>query len=92
MFRGILDLALLALTFSVSYAFVEYYVIRDTTIGYDPLLFSLVYPITCDGSRIWAGSLWFAVRPRSVTPGNLDPALVCRLEENPAGEYYHLRT
>lgn len=42
--RGILGLVLSALTFSVSYAFVEYYVIRDTTFGYNPVLFSLVYP------------------------------------------------
>lgn len=41
---GILGLALSALAFSISYAFVEYYVIRDTTFGYDPVLFSLVYP------------------------------------------------
>ncbi|HXV46742.1 MAG TPA: hypothetical protein VD736_08725 [Nitrososphaera sp.] len=34
----------LALAFSVSYAFLEYYVIRDTTFGYKPVLFSLVYP------------------------------------------------
>jgi hypothetical protein len=40
----ILGLALSALAFSISYAFVEYYVIRDTTFGYDPVLFSLVYP------------------------------------------------
>jgi hypothetical protein len=42
--RGLLGLVLSALTFSVSYAFVEYYVIRDTTFGYSPVLFSLVYP------------------------------------------------
>jgi len=30
--------------FSVAYAFVEYYVIRDTTFGYNPVMFSLVYP------------------------------------------------
>lgn len=44
MFRGILGIVLSALTFSLSYAFVEYYVIRDTTFGYNPVLFSLVYP------------------------------------------------
>src|SRR5687768_1423609 len=44
MLRGIVGLVLSALTFSVSYAFVEYYVIRDTTFGYSPVLFSLVYP------------------------------------------------
>lgn len=42
--RGILGLVLSALIFSVSYAFVEYYVIRDTTFGYGPVLFSLLYP------------------------------------------------
>ena len=41
---GGLMLALCALAFSVSYAFVEYYVIRDTTLSYNPILFSLVYP------------------------------------------------
>jgi hypothetical protein len=44
MWRGGWVLALSALAFSVSYAFVEYYVIRDTTLGYKPVLFSLVYP------------------------------------------------
>lgn len=44
MHRGILGLVLSALIFSVSYAFVEYYVIRDTTFGYGPVLFSLLYP------------------------------------------------
>jgi hypothetical protein len=42
--RRVLVLALSALAFSVSYAFVEYYIIRDTTFGYNPVLFSLVYP------------------------------------------------
>ena len=42
--RRIVGLVLSALTFSVSYAFVEYYVIRDTTFGYNPVLFSLIYP------------------------------------------------
>lgn len=42
--RRILGLALSVLAFSISYAFVEYYVIRDTTFGYDPVLFSLIYP------------------------------------------------
>lgn len=42
--RGFLGLVLSALTFSVSYAFIEYYLIRDTTFGYGPVLFSLVYP------------------------------------------------
>lgn len=40
----ILWLAISALAFSISYAFVEYYVIRDTTFGYSPVLFSLIYP------------------------------------------------
>jgi hypothetical protein len=40
----ILGLALSALAFSISYAFVEYYVIRDTSFGYNPVLFSLIYP------------------------------------------------
>jgi hypothetical protein len=42
--RRVLGLVLSALVFSVSYAFVEYYVIRDTTFGYNPVLFSLIYP------------------------------------------------
>lgn len=42
--RKILGLILSALAFSISYAFVEYYVIRDTTFGYNPVLFSLIYP------------------------------------------------
>ena len=37
-------MVLSALLFSISYALVEYYVIRDTTFGYSPMLFSLVYP------------------------------------------------
>jgi hypothetical protein len=44
MLRGACVLALSAFAFSVSYAFVEYYVIRDTTLGYSPVMFSLVYP------------------------------------------------
>jgi hypothetical protein len=40
----ILGLALSALVFSISYAFLEYYVIRDTMFGYNPVLFSLIYP------------------------------------------------
>ena len=40
----VLGLVLSALLFSISYALVEYYVIRDTTFGYSPMLFSLVYP------------------------------------------------
>jgi hypothetical protein len=42
--RGVWGLILSALAFSVSYAFVEYYIIRDTTLGYNPILFSLIYP------------------------------------------------
>ena len=42
--RRILGLVLAALAFSISYAFVEYYLIRDTTFGYNPMLFSLLYP------------------------------------------------
>lgn len=33
-----------ASVFSIAYAFVEYYVIRDTTFGYNPVMFSLIYP------------------------------------------------
>jgi hypothetical protein len=33
-----------AVCFSVGYAFVEYYVIRDTAFGLQPVLFSLIYP------------------------------------------------
>jgi len=44
MHREILRLALSALAFSISYAFIEYYIIRDTTFGYSPVLFSLLYP------------------------------------------------
>jgi len=40
----ILGLIPAALAFSISYGFVEYYVIRDTTFGYNPVLFSLIYP------------------------------------------------
>lgn len=44
MWRGAFGLVLSALAFSVSYAFIEYYMIRDTTFGYNPVLFSLIYP------------------------------------------------
>src|SRR5438093_10988843 len=40
----VLGLVLSALLFSISYALVEYYVLRDTTFGYSAMLFSLVYP------------------------------------------------
>lgn len=33
-----------AILFSVGYAFVEYYMIRDTSFGLQPVLFSLIYP------------------------------------------------
>jgi hypothetical protein len=42
--RGFLGLAISALAFSVAYGFLEYYVIRDTTFGYNPVLLSLLYP------------------------------------------------
>jgi hypothetical protein len=42
--RGILWLVAYAIAFSVLYGFVEYYVIQDTTFGYNPVLFSLLYP------------------------------------------------
>jgi hypothetical protein len=35
---------LFAVLFSVGYALIEYYVIRDTTFGFQPVLFSLIYP------------------------------------------------
>jgi hypothetical protein len=41
---SVLRLVLFALAFSVGYGFIEYYIIQDTTFGYDPVLFSLVYP------------------------------------------------
>ncbi len=41
---GFLGLVLSALAFSVSYGFLEYYIIRDTTFGHNPVLFSLLYP------------------------------------------------
>ena len=44
MWRSGWVLVLSSLAFSVSYAFVEYYVIRETALGYIPVLFSLVYP------------------------------------------------
>lgn len=37
-------LILSAFVFSIAYAFVEYYVIRDTTFGYNPVMSSLIYP------------------------------------------------
>ena len=37
-------MAISAVVFSVGYAFLEYYVIRDTTFGLQPVLFSLLYP------------------------------------------------
>ena len=41
---SVLRLPLFALAFSVGYGFIEYYVIQDTTFGYNPVMFSLVYP------------------------------------------------
>lgn len=40
----VLGLVLSTCVFSISYAFIEYYLIRDTTFGYQPVLFSLLYP------------------------------------------------
>jgi hypothetical protein len=35
---------LFATLFSIGYALVEYYIIHDTTFGFQPVLFSLIYP------------------------------------------------
>lgn|SRR5581483_1191089 len=42
--RKVWALVLSASLFSIAYGFVEYYAIRDTTFGYNPVMFSLVYP------------------------------------------------
>lgn len=62
-----------ALAFSISYAFVEYYVIRDTTFGSKPVLFSLIYPYhfamaTVFGSASY-GILSAYASARGVIPG-----------------------
>lgn len=41
---NVLGLTLSTLAFSISYALIEYYVIRDTIFGYNPVLFSPIYP------------------------------------------------
>ena len=41
---NVFALILFACVFSISYAFIEDYIIRDTTFGYNPVLFSLIYP------------------------------------------------
>jgi hypothetical protein len=39
-----LGVVIFTLLFAVGYAFIEYYLIRDTTFGFQPVLFSLIYP------------------------------------------------
>jgi hypothetical protein len=70
-----LGLALLALAFSVSYAFVEYYVIRDTTFGYNPVLFSLVYPYHFAMAAVFGLAVWGLLRMLTGTRG-LVPSLI----------------
>ena len=42
--EGRTRLVILLLGFSFAYALLEYYAIRDPSFGYDPILFSLIYP------------------------------------------------
>jgi hypothetical protein len=66
-------LALSALAFSVTYGLVEYYVIRDTTLGYNPVLFSLVYPYHFAMASIFGLAAYGLVRMhvgmKSLVPG-----------------------
>ena len=70
--RGASSLVLFALVFSVSYAFVEYYVIRDTTFGYSPMLFSLIYPYHFAMVAVFGlaafGLLWGHISMKSLIP------------------------
>jgi hypothetical protein len=42
--KGQWPLVFSAVLFSIGYAFLEYYIIQDTTFGFQPVLFSLLYP------------------------------------------------
>jgi hypothetical protein len=66
---GIAGLILCALVFSVSYGFIEYYVIRDTTFGYNPLLLSLVYPYHFAMAAIFGFVSWGLLRMNASNNG-----------------------
>jgi len=97
---GILGLVLSALTFSVSYAFVEYYEIRDTTFGYNPVLFSLVYPYHFVMAAVFGLAAYGLLSAHVGTKGSrflsyydqMKELLPVGIEENLADEYYHLST
>lgn len=72
---GVLGLTLSALTFSISYAFAEYYVIRDTSFGYNPVLFSLIYPYHFAMAAVFGLVVWSMLRVQMVTNG-LAPSLI----------------
>jgi hypothetical protein len=74
MWRG-WTVALCALTFSVSYSFVEYYFIRDTTLGYSPVLFSLIYPYHFAMAMIF-GLAAFGLLRAHIGMRNLIPSLI----------------
>lgn len=73
--RRILGLALSALAFSISYAFIEYYVIRDTTFGYSPVLFSLIYPYHFAMAAVF-GLASYGLLSFHVSTGGLVPSLI----------------
>lgn len=64
-----------AALFSVGYAFVEYYVIRDTTFGLQPVLFSLIYPYHFLMAAIF-GVAGYAFLHLQIGPQALLPGLV----------------
>jgi hypothetical protein len=72
---GISGLVLSALVFSISYAFVEYYVIRDTSFGYYPVLFSLIYPYHFAMAAVFGLAVFGLVRIQTGVKG-LAPSLV----------------
>ncbi|HZT34547.1 MAG TPA: hypothetical protein VFA15_01405, partial [Nitrososphaera sp.] len=57
-----LKLLVAAIIFSAAYAGFEYYVVRDTTFGQPPLLFSLLYPYHVAMGTVFVTAAYFMVR------------------------------
>ena len=71
----IIGLVLSACVFSISYAFIEYYLIRDTTFGHQPVLLSLVYPYHFAMAAVF-GVVAYGILSTHVSMKGLAPSLI----------------
>lgn len=74
--KKIRTLVFSAIVFAVAYAFIEYYVIRDTTFGYSPVLFSLVYPYHFAMAAIFGLVAYFLLHSANTGVKSLAPTLI----------------